>query len=56
MTFKTKNFKISEEAWEDFIINCRRAGTNASAEIRRNVDSYNKNPPGKKIQQKQLNH
>ena len=50
------NFKMDKEVWRTFVLNCRKARTTASAELRKFIEKFNKNPPEDKSQQKQLNN
>ncbi|MCK8825873.1 hypothetical protein [Fuchsiella alkaliacetigena] len=39
---KNKNFKIKESTWNEFKKNCEDIGSNASVEIRKFINKYNK--------------
>lgn len=36
------NFKISQKDWIEFVIQCKRKGTNASVEIRKFIKTHTK--------------
>lgn len=39
---KSKHFRCENETWEDFKQNCEEMGSNASVEIRKFINSFNK--------------